>query len=69
MLKVKLLNNHYIFFRRASLLTNYVSFAKKINIFKNLIENFSVRGEGRREKAACQLRAQVLRLAASRIGP
>ena len=32
-------------------------------------ENFSVRGEGTREKFTCQLRAQVLRVAASRVGP
>ena len=42
---------------------------KIFNIFKILIENFSVRGEGRRGKGACLLRAQVLRLAASRIRP
>ena len=41
---------------------------KIFHVFKILIENFSVRGEGRRGKGAGQLRAQVLRLAASRIG-
>ena len=34
---------------KISLLVNYVSFARKIfNIFESLIENVSVRGEGRR---------------------
>ena len=51
MLKVKLFSNYYIFLEKVSLLVNYVSFATKIfNIFKSLIENVSVRGEGRRGK-------------------
>ena len=51
MLKVKLFSNYYIFLEKISLLVNYVSFATKIfNIFKSLIENVSVRGEGRRGK-------------------
>ena len=49
MLEVKLFSNYYIFLEKASFLVNYVSFATKIfNIFKSLIEFFSVRGEGRR---------------------
>ena len=51
MLKVKLFSNYYTFLEKVSLLVNYVSFATKIfNIFKRLIENVSVRGEGRRRK-------------------
>ena len=50
-------------------MVNYVWFATKIfNIFKSLIENVSVRGEGRREKWY-QLRIQVLRAAGSRVRP
>ena len=57
---VKFLFRYYTFLEKASLLTNYVSFATKIfNVFKSSIENFSVRGEGRRGKSACQLRDQV----------
>ena len=48
-------------------MVNYVSFTTKIfNIFKSLIENVSVRGEG---KSVYQLRAQVLRVAANRVPP
>ena len=51
MLKVKLFSNYYNFLEKVSLLVNYVSFATKIfNIFKSLIENVAVRGEGRRGK-------------------
>ena len=51
MLKVELFSNHYNFLEKVSLLVKYVSFAPKIfNIFKSLIENVSVRGEGRRGK-------------------
>ena len=51
MLKVKLFSNYYSFLEKVSLLVNYVSFATKIfNIFKSLIENLSVRGEGRSRK-------------------
>ena len=51
MLKVKLLSNYYNFLEKVSLLVNYVSFVTKIfNIFKSLIENVSVKGEGRRGK-------------------
>ena len=46
MLKVKLFSN---FLEKVSFLVNYVSCATKIfNIFKSLIENVFVRGEGRR---------------------
>ena len=55
-------------FEKVSPLINYLSFATKlVNIFKNLIENFSVRGEGRRGKGAFQLKAQVLTVALSRV--
>ena len=51
MLKLKLFSNYYIFLEKVSLFVNYVSFATKIfNIFKNLIENVSVRGEDKRGK-------------------
>ena len=51
MLKVELFSNYYNCSEKISLLVNYVSFATKIfNIFKSLIENVSVRGEGRRGK-------------------
>ena len=51
MLKLKLFSNYYIFLEKVSLLVNYVSFVTKIfNIFKNLIENVSVRGEDKRGK-------------------
>ena len=46
-----LLSNYYNFLGKVSLLVNYVSFAAKIlNIFKSLIENVSVKGEGIRGK-------------------
>ena len=51
MSKVKLFSNYYKFLEKVPLLINYVSFTTKIfNIFKSLIENVSVRGEGRRGK-------------------
>ena len=51
MLKIKLFSNYYKFLEKVLLLINFVSFATKIfNIFKSLIENVSVRGEGRRRK-------------------
>ena len=51
MLKVKLFSNYYNFIEKVLLLVNYVSFATKIfNILKSLIENLSVRREGRRIK-------------------
>ena len=51
MLIVQLFSNYYNFLEKVSLLVNYVSFATKIfNIFKSLIENVSVRGEGGRGK-------------------
>ena len=43
---------------------------EKISIvFKNLFENFSAKGEGRKRKWYLKLRAQVLKVAASRDGP
>ena len=46
-----LLSNYYNFLGKVSLLVNNVSFAAKIlNIFKSLIENVSVKGEGIRGK-------------------
>ena len=51
MLKVKLFSNYYNYLDKVSLLVNYVSFSTKIfNIFKSLIENVYVKGEGRRGK-------------------
>ena len=51
MLKVKVFSNYYNFLEKVLLLVNYVSFVTKtFNIFKSLIENVSVRGEGRRLK-------------------
>ena len=59
--------NYSKFLEKVSLLINYVSFTTKIFIiFKSLIENFSVRGEG---KDACQVRTQVLRLAVRKVWP
>ena len=49
MFKLKLFSNYYNFLEKISLLVKYVSFVTKIfNTFKSLIENVSVRGEGRR---------------------
>ena len=51
MLKVKLFSNYYNFLEKVSPLGKYVSVTTKIfNIFKSLIENVSVRGEGIRGK-------------------
>ena len=51
MLILQLFSNYYIFLEKVSLLVNYVSFVTKIfNIFKNLIENVSLRGEDKRGK-------------------
>ena len=48
MLILKLFSNYYIFLEKVLPLVNYVSFATKIfNIFKNLIENVSVREDKR----------------------
>ena len=69
MLKVKLFYNYYKFIEKLSLLINYVPFTTKIFIiFKSLIENFAGRGE-KVEGGVCQLRAQVLRIVASRVLP
>ena len=51
MLKVKLYSNYYNFLEKVLLLVNYLSFTtEKFNIFKSLIENVPVRGEGRKGK-------------------
>ena len=51
MLKLKLFSNYYNFLKKVLVLVNYISFVtQKFNIFKSLIENISVRGEGRRGK-------------------
>ena len=69
MLTVKLFSNYYNFFDKVSLLVSYVSFVTKIfNVFISLIENVSVRGEGRRGKMHASW-AQVLRVAAIRVPP